>query len=105
MSKNSAAGIAAGVDSATAVSSVPMEAITEKQISRVMAVAPRVPTEPTTRVTSAAGSSQSAASQASAPALPPTASVKTRSEERRVGQECVSTWRSRWSQYDYKHKK
>src|SRR3546814_11760719 len=28
----------------------------------------------------------------------------TRSEERRVGQECVSTCRSRWSPYHYKHK-
>src|SRR3546814_21080603 len=27
-----------------------------------------------------------------------------RSEERRVGQECVSTCRSRWSPYHYKHK-
>src|SRR3546814_14732890 len=28
-----------------------------------------------------------------------------RSEERRVGKECVSTCRSRWSQYRYKKKK
>src|SRR3546814_10602139 len=28
-----------------------------------------------------------------------------RSEERRVGKECVSTCRSRWSPYHYKHKK
>src|SRR3546814_20456580 len=28
-----------------------------------------------------------------------------RSEERRVGKECVSTCRSRWSQYHYKQKK
>src|SRR3546814_18272815 len=28
----------------------------------------------------------------------------TRSEERRVGNECVSTCRSRWSPYHYKHK-
>src|SRR3546814_19776693 len=28
-----------------------------------------------------------------------------RSEERRVGKECVSTCRSRWSPYDYKKKK
>src|SRR3546814_14659462 len=27
-----------------------------------------------------------------------------RSEERRVGKECVSTCRSRWSPYHYKHK-
>src|SRR3546814_17162803 len=27
-----------------------------------------------------------------------------RSEERRVGKECVSTCRSRWSQYNYKNK-
>src|SRR3546814_19735281 len=27
-----------------------------------------------------------------------------RSEERRVGKECVSTWRSRWSPYPYKKK-
>src|SRR3546814_17777718 len=27
-----------------------------------------------------------------------------RSEERRVGKECVSTCRSRWSPYQYKHK-
>src|SRR3546814_17101776 len=27
-----------------------------------------------------------------------------RSEERRVGKECVSTWRSRWSPYAYKKK-
>src|SRR3546814_19681787 len=64
----SAAVVAAGVDSATAVSRVPMEAITEKEISRVIPLAPSVPIEPTTRVTSAAGSSQSAAIQASAPA-------------------------------------
>src|SRR3546814_11786542 len=29
------------------------------------------------------------------------ASVRRRSEERRVGKECVSTCRSRWSQYRY----
>src|SRR3546814_11806953 len=29
---------------------------------------------------------------------------ETRSEERRVGQECVSTCRSRWSPYHYKKK-
>src|SRR3546814_20235669 len=28
---------------------------------------------------------------------------RARSEERRVGKECVSTCRSRWSQYHYKH--
>src|SRR3546814_19620771 len=37
----------------------------------------------------------------SPPARPPT----TRSEERRVGKECVSTCRSRWSPYHYKKKK
>src|SRR3546814_16963764 len=31
--------------------------------------------------------------------------VAFRSEERRVGQECVSTCRSRWSPYHYKKKK
>src|SRR3546814_14474502 len=30
--------------------------------------------------------------------------VNTRSEERRVGKECVSTCRSRWSPYHYKNK-
>src|SRR3546814_12325640 len=30
--------------------------------------------------------------------------LRTRSEERRVGQECVSTCRSRWSPYHYKKK-
>src|SRR3546814_13012231 len=30
---------------------------------------------------------------------------QSRSEERRVGQECVSTCRSRWSPYHYKKKK
>src|SRR3546814_12693033 len=30
---------------------------------------------------------------------------KKRSEERRVGKECVSTWRSRWSTYHSKKKK
>src|SRR3546814_12829995 len=30
---------------------------------------------------------------------------ETRSEERRVGKECVSTCRSRWSPYTYKKKK
>src|SRR3546814_2084586 len=30
---------------------------------------------------------------------------RTRSEERRVGKECVSTCRSRWSPYHYKKKK
>src|SRR3546814_13729678 len=29
----------------------------------------------------------------------------SRSEERRVGKECVSTCRSRWAQYHYKHKR
>src|SRR3546814_17460801 len=29
--------------------------------------------------------------------------VETRSEERRVGKECVSTFRSRWSPYHYKN--
>src|SRR3546814_18670290 len=32
-------------------------------------------------------------------------SMRERSEERRVGKECVSTCRSRWSPYHYKHKK
>src|SRR3546814_18773371 len=31
--------------------------------------------------------------------------LATRSEERRVGKECVSTCRSRWSPYHYKKKK
>src|SRR3546814_15945304 len=31
--------------------------------------------------------------------------VRIRSEERRVGKECVSTCRSRWSPYHYKKKK
>src|SRR3546814_11576495 len=35
--------------------------------------------------------------------LDPTA-TRTRSEERRVGKECVSTCRSRWSPYTYKKK-
>src|SRR3546814_20535720 len=30
--------------------------------------------------------------------------ISTRSEERRVGKECVSTCRSRWSPYHYKKK-
>src|SRR3546814_12126198 len=30
--------------------------------------------------------------------------VLPRSEERRVGKECVSTWRSRWSRYHQKKK-
>src|SRR3546814_11708639 len=29
---------------------------------------------------------------------------EARSEERRVGKECVRTWRSRWSPYHYKKK-
>src|SRR3546814_4194113 len=33
------------------------------------------------------------------------ASSPSRSEERRVGKECVSTCRSRWSQYHYKKKR
>src|SRR3546814_13604100 len=33
------------------------------------------------------------------------ADEKARSEERRVGKECVSTCRSRWSPYNYKKKK
>src|SRR3546814_16320404 len=32
-------------------------------------------------------------------------SLTLRSEERRVGKECVSTCRSRWSPYHYKNKK
>src|SRR3546814_3045300 len=32
-----------------------------------------------------------------------TAAERGRSEERRVGKECVSTCRSRWSPYPYKH--
>src|SRR3546814_12607097 len=32
-------------------------------------------------------------------------SFQSRSEERRVGKECVSTCRSRWSPYHYKKKK
>src|SRR3546814_19988030 len=38
-----------------------------------------------------------------AAAMPPAASPE-RSEERRVGKECVSTCRSRWSPYHYKNK-
>src|SRR3546814_11493302 len=39
--------------------------------------------------------------------VPPTVrpSMRTRSEERRVGKECVSTCRSRWSPYHYKKTK
>src|SRR3546814_19664678 len=33
------------------------------------------------------------------------AAARLRSEERRVGKECVSTCRSRWSPYHYKNKK
>src|SRR3546814_13896421 len=40
--------------------------------------------------------------QALCPMLPP--SPPPRSEERRVGKECVSTCRSRWSPYHSKHK-
>src|SRR3546814_5128415 len=61
----------------------------------------------------------SAGSVAAAPALPPTVSVDARidagiavarvysprSEERRVGKECVSTCRSRWSPYHSKKNK
>src|SRR3546814_12430236 len=36
--------------------------------------------------------------------LPPASIAPTRSEERRVGKECVSTCRSRWSPYNYKKK-
>src|SRR3546814_10082206 len=35
---------------------------------------------------------------------PRNTNCSTRSEERRVGQECVSTCRSRWSPYHYKKK-
>src|SRR3546814_20755014 len=39
------------------------------------------------------------------PSLRPTSSgVRIRSEERRVGKECVSTFRSRWSRYPSKKK-
>src|SRR3546814_12081475 len=34
-----------------------------------------------------------------------TPATATRSEERRVGKECVSTCRSRWSPYHYKKKR
>src|SRR3546814_19033648 len=34
-----------------------------------------------------------------------TRAAASRSEERRVGKECVSTCRSRWSPYHYKNKK
>src|SRR3546814_18799442 len=37
-----------------------------------------------------------------APSSSSTGSTATRSEERRVGKECVSTCRSRWSPYHYK---
>src|SRR3546814_12206795 len=36
---------------------------------------------------------------------PPPGQFGDRSEERRVGKECVSTCRSRWSPYHYKKKK
>src|SRR3546814_15220158 len=36
--------------------------------------------------------------------VPVTAKLVLRSEERRVGKECVSTCRSRWSPYHYKKK-
>src|SRR3546814_15219504 len=49
------------------------------------------------------------AGQASLPHHRPSSSsskqVTTRSEERRVGKECVSTCRSRWSPYHYKKKR
>src|SRR3546814_18378758 len=42
-----------------------------------------------------------------APPVPakPASEIATRSEERRVGKEGVSTFRSRWSPYHYKKKK
>src|SRR3546814_20907508 len=36
--------------------------------------------------------------------IQPVRRLRTRSEERRVGKECVSTCRSRWSPYHYKKK-
>src|SRR3546814_11935419 len=42
---------------------------------------------------------------AAEPRLIPADPVDDRSEERRVGKECVSTCRSRWSPYHYKKKK
>src|SRR3546814_19630964 len=45
-----------------------------------------------------------AATGASAAALNIERAVFSRSEERRVGKECVSTCRSRWSPYHYKKK-
>src|SRR3546814_4163986 len=38
----------------------------------------------------------------SCPSLQPRCARRVRSEERRVGKECVSTCRSRWSPYHYK---
>src|SRR3546814_15068259 len=40
-----------------------------------------------------------------APPLADRQRIQSRSEERRVGKECVSTCRSRWSAYHYKKKK
>src|SRR3546814_13145552 len=43
-------------------------------------------------------------SSRSSPTRSAAKSPQSRSEERRVGKECVSTCRSRWSQYHYKNK-
>src|SRR3546814_14951182 len=48
--------------------------------------------------------SRLARTSTSALARRPARARKRRSEERRVGQECVSTCRSRWSPYHYKQK-
>src|SRR3546814_13443782 len=53
---------------------------------------------------SSACSTSSVRTATSGPARRPSSSSPRRSEERRVGKECVSTCRSRWSPYHYKKK-
>src|SRR3546814_5190081 len=48
---------------------------------------------------SAVSSTSSAEGEGSRPPAAPRATTPERSEERRVGKECVSTCRSRWSPY------
>src|SRR3546814_12739270 len=91
--------IAAILDLAT--SSAKPESLKTTRVSTAGASSFRHATIPLARVSTVSLDSPSARQAISAP---PPMERTTRSEERRVGKECVSTCRSRWSPYPYNKK-
>src|SRR3546814_4764431 len=86
------------------VCSSDLEMATRRTVKRTAAKTGKTAKKKVARKKAAAGKSTvkraaSAAAARKTPAKKKVAARKTRSEERRVGKECVSTCRSRWSPY------